>query len=113
MAEQGAMILQIYNDAKAYRQLNRRIYKSLRHDIYNFNTDRIKETINNRAEPRLQSICKRHVYQADLVDEPEDRRRQCRIHYSRGIEEDQKILWSVIYYIYGLLKNQLKIPEPS
>lgn len=45
MAERRAMVLQTSADAKAHRQLNRQIWKSLRHDIRNFNVNMVKEAI--------------------------------------------------------------------
>ncbi|TLM13197.1 hypothetical protein FEC36_18500, partial [Acinetobacter baumannii] len=45
MASRRLMTLQTSEDAESYRQLNRHIMKSLRHDLRSFNTQRIKETI--------------------------------------------------------------------
>ncbi|XP_063831012.1 uncharacterized protein LOC135080257 [Ostrinia nubilalis] len=53
MAERRSMTLQTSVDAKAYRQLNRQIWKSLRHDVRNFNTNSIKEAIERNQGSKV------------------------------------------------------------
>jgi hypothetical protein len=53
MAERRSLALQTSEDAEAYRQLNRRISKSLRHDIRVFNTKRIKDTIERNKGSKV------------------------------------------------------------
>ncbi len=53
MAERRAMTLQSSVDVTAYRQLNRQIRKSLRHDIRNFNTNSIKEAIERNQGSKV------------------------------------------------------------
>ncbi|XP_022815787.1 uncharacterized protein LOC111349058 [Spodoptera litura] len=53
MAERRAMVLQTSADAKAHRQLNRQIWKSLRHDIRNFNVNMVKEAIERNQGSKV------------------------------------------------------------
>ncbi len=53
MAERRAMVLQTSADAKAHRQLNRQIWKSMRHDIRNFNANRVKEAIERNQGSKV------------------------------------------------------------
>ncbi|KAL0879947.1 hypothetical protein ABMA27_002461 [Loxostege sticticalis] len=53
MAERRSMVLQTSVDAKAFRQLNRRISRSLRRDIRNFNTNCIEEAIERNKGSKV------------------------------------------------------------
>ena len=53
MAERRSLRLQSSDDAESYRQLNRQISKSLRHDIRLFNTKHIKETIERNKGSKV------------------------------------------------------------
>ncbi|XP_037294135.1 uncharacterized protein LOC119189192 [Manduca sexta] len=53
MAERRSMALQSSDDAEAYRRLNRRIWKSLRHDVRAHNTVSIKETIERNGGSKV------------------------------------------------------------
>ncbi|KAA5608736.1 reverse transcriptase family protein, partial [Pseudomonas aeruginosa] len=53
MASRRLMTLQTSEDAESYRQLNRHIMKSLRHDLRSFNTQRIKETIERNQGSKV------------------------------------------------------------
>ncbi|PZC71243.1 hypothetical protein B5X24_HaOG213755 [Helicoverpa armigera] len=55
MAERRLLQLQSSHDAKSYRQLNRRISKSLRHDLRLFNTNRVKETIQQNQGSKVST----------------------------------------------------------
>ena len=45
MAERRSMTFQTSEDTQSYRQLNKQILKSLRHDERSYKTKRMKETI--------------------------------------------------------------------
>ncbi|KAG6438871.1 hypothetical protein O3G_MSEX000291 [Manduca sexta] len=53
MAERRSMALQSSDDAEAYRRLNRRIWKSMRHDVRAHNTVSIKETIERNGGSKV------------------------------------------------------------
>lgn len=53
MEERREMILQSSDDALKYRQLNRRISKSLKSDLRRFNTDRIKDAIERNRGSKV------------------------------------------------------------
>ena len=53
MAERRLLQLQSSNDAKSYRQLNRRISKSFRYDLRLFYTNRLKETIQRNQGSKV------------------------------------------------------------
>ncbi|KAL0868479.1 hypothetical protein ABMA27_007962 [Loxostege sticticalis] len=53
MAERRSMVLKTSVDAKAFRQLNRRISRSLRRDIRNFNTNCIEEAIERNKGSKV------------------------------------------------------------
>ncbi|XP_045506861.1 craniofacial development protein 2-like [Colias croceus] len=53
LAERRSLLLNTSDDAKSYRQLNRRITKSLRHDIRSFNTKNIEEAIQRNKGSKV------------------------------------------------------------
>ncbi|XP_026326820.1 uncharacterized protein LOC113235356 [Hyposmocoma kahamanoa] len=68
MANRRDMTLQPSDNAKAYRQLNRYIWKSMRCD----NDNNIKDTIELEHRYKGSKICKGNVYWAKLAYKAED-----------------------------------------